>query len=84
MADKILLLIADDEPMIVMTVSEALEQGGYQVVSASTGAEASALLNERTRKFVVSSPTLGLAQSPMGGSSRATRGRLTLTCRSST
>ena len=51
LADKKLLLIADDEPMIVMTVSEALEDGGYQVVNASTGAEASALLNERHQEI---------------------------------
>jgi CheY-like chemotaxis protein len=51
LADKILLLIADDEPMIVMAVSQALEDGGYQVLDARTGAEASAVLRERHQEI---------------------------------
>jgi CheY-like chemotaxis protein len=51
LANKILLLIADDEPMIVMAVSQALEDGGYQVLDASTGAQASALLTERHQEI---------------------------------
>jgi CheY-like chemotaxis protein len=46
-ADKMLLLIADDETLIVQSVAEALESGGYEVLTACSGVEGATLLEHR-------------------------------------
>jgi CheY-like chemotaxis protein len=45
--DRILLLIADDEPLILQSVTEALESGGYEVLTACSGVEGANLFDHR-------------------------------------
>ena len=47
MTDEILLLLAEDELLIQMSVREALEEGGYTVITATRAEEAMALLEAR-------------------------------------
>lgn len=47
MLDEIFLLLADDEPLIQLSVQDALDEGGYSILSAANGLEAMAVLEER-------------------------------------
>lgn len=47
MPDAILLLLVEDEPLILLATQDALEAGGYTVVTASTAADAVAILDDR-------------------------------------
>lgn len=46
MTSSILVLFAEDEPLIQMNTEEALKSGGFSVVLAENGAEAMRLLDE--------------------------------------
>ena len=53
--DKQTLLFVDDEPALLALVGDALEDEGYEVVRASSGADAMALLTSgKTFDFIVS------------------------------
>jgi CheY-like chemotaxis protein len=47
----VLLLLAEDEPLIQLASEDALKAGGYSVITASTGAEAMALLDSRYQEL---------------------------------
>jgi CheY-like chemotaxis protein len=47
MTDPIVALFAEDEPIIQMAIEEALEEGGFAVVTAGSGLDAAALLESR-------------------------------------
>ena len=44
----VVLLVVEDEPLILLALQDALESGGYTVVTAATGEEALDLLEKRT------------------------------------
>jgi CheY-like chemotaxis protein len=46
-ADEIVLLLVEDEPLVLIATQDALEGGGYTVLTASSGDEAMALLDSR-------------------------------------
>lgn len=47
MTDEILVLVAEDEPLIQMAMQDALEDGGYAVVAAMSGTDAVDVLENR-------------------------------------
>ena len=47
MTNPILLLLAEDEALIAMAVEGALSEAGYEVVTASNGVEAMAIVEDR-------------------------------------
>ncbi len=47
MNDSVLLLLVEDEPLILLSTQDALEGGGYAVLTAASGAEGAALLESR-------------------------------------
>jgi CheY-like chemotaxis protein len=52
--DNLPILIIEDEPSVMSFVKTALERAGYEVVAATSGAEALPLLEEADFKGVVS------------------------------
>jgi CheY-like chemotaxis protein len=46
MTMQIRLLVVDDEPIIRLSIQDALESGGYEVRTAANGADAIALLDD--------------------------------------
>ncbi len=44
----VLLLVVEDEPLILLSVQDALEAGGYTVLTAAHGAEAIQVLDNRS------------------------------------
>jgi len=52
--DNLPILIIEDEPSVMSFVKTALERAGYEVVTATSGAEALPLLEEADFKGVVS------------------------------
>lgn len=53
-AGKLPVLVVEDEPAVMAFIRAALERGGYEVVAATSGQEALALLRERDFLGVVS------------------------------
>lgn len=51
MTKSILLLLVEDEPLIMMNSEEALVDGGYEVITALSGSEAMARLQEHAAGF---------------------------------
>ena len=47
------VLIVEDEPIVRMSISDALLQAGFEVLASSTGAEALELLAKRPHVFAV-------------------------------
>lgn len=47
MDNAVLLLLADDEPLILLSAQDALEAGGYSVAAANSGDQAIAILDEQ-------------------------------------
>ena len=47
----ILLLLAEDEPLILLATQDALQSGGYSVVAAENGTEALAALESRIEEL---------------------------------
>jgi len=45
MNSKIMVMIVDDEPMILLGMQAALEDGGYEVLTAANGTDGLALLD---------------------------------------
>jgi CheY-like chemotaxis protein len=53
-ATKLPVLLIEDEPAVMTFVKAALERAGYEVVTASSGAEALPLLEQADYKGIVS------------------------------
>ncbi len=51
MATQVLLLLAEDEPLVSMATQDALEAGGFAVVSAASGEEAMALIESQANEW---------------------------------
>lgn len=66
MTDQIVLLLAEDEPLIQMTVQDTLEEGGYTVVSAANGVEVLNLLEERFEDLAGMITDIRLSSGPSG------------------
>lgn len=47
MVGQVLLLLAEDEPVIRLALEECLEEGGYRVLTAASGADALAIIEQR-------------------------------------
>lgn len=62
MSDGSLLLVVEDEPLILWTVQEMLEIGGYAVLPAFSGSEAITILDGRHHEIagVITDVRLGL------------------------
>jgi DNA-binding response OmpR family regulator len=61
-----LLLLAEDEPLILLYLQDALEAGGYDVIPAQSGHEASAILEERYTDFAGFVTDIKLGKGPDG------------------
>jgi CheY-like chemotaxis protein len=48
MSECVMLLLVEDEPIVSMTLQDALEAGGYSVVAAYDGIEALEVLNAQS------------------------------------
>jgi CheY-like chemotaxis protein len=66
MGNQILLLLAEDQPLVRLTMQDALEDGGYAVVEASNGAEAQAILDDRDRQIAGLVTDIRLGKGPDG------------------
>ena len=66
MTDQIVLLLAEDEPLIQMSVRDALEEGGFTVLTAADGVEALALLEERFEELAGFVTDIRLGAGPTG------------------
>ena len=66
MSNQIILLLAEDEPLVQMATQEALEIGGYAVISASTGTEAMAIIEERHQELSGLVTDIRLGEGPNG------------------
>ena len=51
MENSLVILVVDDEELIRMVVEDALANGGYEVVTASTGEDAIKLLNSAEGRY---------------------------------
>jgi len=51
MTKSIVLLLVEDEPLIMMNAEEALVEGGFEVMTASDGSEASDRLGDHAEGF---------------------------------
>ncbi len=62
---EVLLLLAEDEPLVQLATEDALKAGGYGVVTASDGAEAIAILDRSHQELsgVVTDIKLGAGPS---------------------
>jgi len=47
MNNAVLLLLVEDEPLILLSTQDALESGGYAIIPAGSGAEATAIIESR-------------------------------------
>ena len=66
MSTGILLLLAEDEPLILLSTQDALEAGGYSVVTAETGSEALEVLEARAGELAGVVTDIRLGQGPSG------------------
>lgn len=66
MTNQILLLFAEDEPMITLNVEEALEGGGYSVLTASSGHDAMAVLDQHGSELAGVITDIRLGDGPTG------------------
>jgi CheY-like chemotaxis protein len=48
MADQITLLLVEDEPLVLLAAQDTLEDGGYEVLPATTGAQAIEHLDQQS------------------------------------
>ncbi|WP_440847593.1 response regulator transcription factor [Sphingomonas sp. 22176] len=52
MGNPVLILLVEDEPLMLIHAQEALEDGGYTVIDASSGEEALRLFSEQADQIV--------------------------------
>lgn len=48
MADRVLVLLVEDEPIISKLVQDSLEDAGFNVMTAGHGGEATGLLDKKS------------------------------------
>jgi CheY-like chemotaxis protein len=66
LTSPVLLLLAEDEPLIQLASQDALEGGGYAVVTASNGVEALAIIEERHAELAGLVTDIRLGEGPSG------------------
>ena len=66
MANEVLLLLAEDEPLVALAAQDALEIGGYTVVTAASGSEAMLLIEERFQELAGVVTDIRLGEGPSG------------------
>ena len=66
MSNEILLLLAEDEPLVLLSTQDALEGGGFTVVTAVNGTEAVALVERRIEDFAGIITDIRLGEGPSG------------------
>lgn len=60
----VVLLVVEDEPMILLAIQDALEDGGFTVITAASGEEALQILDSRTDEIsgIITDIRLGSGQ----------------------
>jgi CheY-like chemotaxis protein len=66
LTSSVLLLLAEDEPLILTAAQDALEAGGYQVLPAETGSEAMSLLEGNIEELAGIVTDIRLGAGPSG------------------
>ncbi len=66
MTDEIVLLLAEDEALILLGMQDALEDGGYRVLTAESGADAMVLLEGHHAELCVCVTDIRLGNGPDG------------------
>ena len=66
MNTQVLLLLAEDEPLVLLSTQDALEAGGYSVVAAADGAEAIAVMDTRSGELSGLITDIRLGAGPTG------------------
>jgi CheY-like chemotaxis protein len=66
MTSEIVLLLVEDEPLILLGMQDALESGGYTVVTAANGADALDLLESRQHELCGCITDIRLGPGPDG------------------
>jgi CheY-like chemotaxis protein len=66
MSNEILLLLAEDEPLVLLSTQDALEGGGFTVVAAANGTEAIALVESRIDDLAGIVTDIRLGEGPSG------------------
>jgi DNA-binding NtrC family response regulator len=66
MNDGIIVLVVEDEPLILLGMQEALEGGGYVLLTARNGADAIALLDSRHLEIAGVITDIRLGNGPTG------------------
>lgn len=67
MENSIVILVVEDELMIQSVVQEALEEGGFEIVIASSGEEAARLLAKDAKRFRALLTDVNLGRDRMDG-----------------
>jgi len=62
----IVVLLVEDEPLILIGMQDALEDGGYAVLTASNGSDAMSLLDERHIELAGMITDIRLGEGPNG------------------
>jgi CheY-like chemotaxis protein len=63
---SIFLLLAEDEALISLSAQDALQAGGYSVVTAASGSEAMAVLESRAQELAGVITDIRLGEGPSG------------------
>jgi CheY-like chemotaxis protein len=63
---SVLILLVEDEHLIALSVQEALEEGGYRVRAAASGADAISFLDEATDQICALITDIRLGTGPDG------------------
>jgi DNA-binding response OmpR family regulator len=63
---SLLLLLAEDESLIAMSAQDALEAGGFSVITAASGSEAMALIEDRYEELAGLVTDVRLGDGPDG------------------
>jgi CheY-like chemotaxis protein len=66
MTNEIVVLVAEDEPIIRLAIQVALEDGGYSVLTASSGNDAMGLLENRRAELCGCITDIRLGSGPDG------------------
>lgn len=66
MSDEITLLLVEDEPVVLLAAQDALEDGGYAVITAAKGSDAIRHLDEQTDAIAGLVTDIRLGDGPNG------------------
>lgn len=66
MSNGVLLLLAEDEPLVLLSTQDALEVGGFNVVAAENGTDAIALVESCIEDFAGIITDIRLGEGPSG------------------